>query len=150
VAKVTSERQRERDVLEPRLVLLTGSAPDTKNSELTRKIDIAFAFMPAYLTLVHAVTGSRSDRDILTAVLSQFKRVTDDLNTLIQQVGCFVDWWGDVNASLANLERILPQIRVDGSNPFRTDTVKERWEGVHQKYILYQRQVRRHIRVYAI
>lgn len=82
---------------------------------------------------------------MVTAALSQFKRVTDDLNTLIQQVSCFVNWWGDINTGLANLEDVLPQIRVDGTNPFRTETVKERWEGVHQQYILYQRQVRSRI-----
>lgn len=74
-------------------------------------------------------------------VLSHFKSATDDLNTLIQRVGCFVDWWGDMNTSLANLETVLPQIALDGKNPFRTQTVTERWEQVHRQYILYQRQV---------
>jgi hypothetical protein len=60
----------------------------------------------------------------------------------MQHVNSFMDWWGDMNMSLANLEEILPQVKVDAKNPFRTVTVKERWTKVHDDYISYQKQVR--------
>lgn len=71
----------------------------------------------------------------------QFAQATDDLTALIGHVGSFVDWWGDVNMSLANLEGILPQVKVDSKSLFRTETVAERWNGVHQRYVWYQREV---------
>ena len=46
-----------------------------------------------------------------------------------------------MKSSLMNLEEILPQLRFDGTNPFRTETVTERWESVHHRYVWYQRQV---------
>jgi hypothetical protein len=52
-----------------------------------------------------------------------------------------MDWWGDMNMSLTNFEETLPQVKVDGTNPFRTDTVTERWKTVHKNYVWYQRQV---------
>jgi len=83
------------------------------------------------------IVGSRADRD----VINQFERARDDLNTLILHVGCFVDWWGEMNTSLANLEDILPRIKVDSTNPFRTVTVQQRWMKVHDEYVSYQRQI---------
>lgn len=80
--------------------------------------------------------------EVIKAPLSQFELATADLAELIQHVNGFVDWWAEVNTTLANLEMVLPQIKVDGSNPFRTDTVKERWIQVYQNYVSYQRQVR--------
>jgi len=47
-----------------------------------------------------------------------------------------------MNTSLANLEQILPRIKVDGTNPFRTTVVKERWVKVHDEYVAYKREVR--------
>lgn len=78
---------------------------------------------------------------MLEDVLSHFKCATDDLNTLIQHVSCFVDWWADMNTNLANLETVLPQIALNGTNPFRTQTVTERWKEVLRLYTLYQREV---------
>jgi hypothetical protein len=74
-------------------------------------------------------------------VLAQFLQAGNDLGSLIQNVGSFVNWWGDMNMSLANLEEILPQVRVDRTSPFRTDTVTERWKAVHKNYVWYQKQV---------
>jgi hypothetical protein len=48
-----------------------------------------------------------------------------------------------MNASLASLEEILPRIKVDGTNPFRTMVVKERWVKVHNEYVAYKREVSR-------
>lgn len=84
-------------------------------------------------------------RKELLAVLTRFQRVTEDLGALIQQVAYFVDWWNDINLGLASLETILPQIRVDGSNPFRTETVKERWEEIYNQYALYNVEVSSYI-----
>ncbi|KIM85565.1 hypothetical protein PILCRDRAFT_816762 [Piloderma croceum F 1598] len=83
------------------------------------------------------IITSRTDRDVLT----QLERAKDDLNVLIQHVCSFVDWWGDMNTSLANLEEILPRIKVDGTNPFRTIVVKERWVKVHNEYVAYKREI---------
>jgi len=74
-------------------------------------------------------------------VLAQFLQASNDLGSLIQSAGSFVNWWGDMNMSLANLEEILPQVRVDGASPFRTDAVTARWKAVHKNYVWYQRQV---------
>jgi len=93
--------------------------------------------------VLRATIGSRTDRDVLT----QLERAKDDLNILIQHVGSFVDWWGDMNTSLANLEEILPRVKVDGTNPFRTLAVKERWVKVYNDYVAYKREVRYHRRV---
>lgn len=74
-------------------------------------------------------------------VLAQFLQASNDLGSLIQNVGSFVNWWGDMNMSLANLEEILPQVRIDGTSPFRTAIITERWKTVHENYVWYQRQV---------
>jgi hypothetical protein len=60
----------------------------------------------------------------------------------MQLISSFVDWWGDMTISLANLDDILPQIKTDGKSPFRTAAVKEHWIKVHNEYVSYQRQVR--------
>jgi hypothetical protein len=83
------------------------------------------------------LTGSQMDKD----VLAQLEQASDDLGCLIQNVGSFVNWWGDMNMSLTNLEKILPQVRVDRTNPFRNETVAERWIAVHANYVWYQREV---------
>jgi len=59
----------------------------------------------------------------------------------MHHVGSFVDWWTGMNMSLANLEEILPQVRVDGTSLFRTETVTNRWKVVLHKYVLYQRKI---------
>jgi hypothetical protein len=82
-------------------------------------------------------TDSETEKD----AWCQFARARDDLNTLIGYVGSFVDWWGDMNMRLTNLEEILSTVRVDDKSVFRTETVTERWIGVHQKYVWYQRKV---------
>lgn len=64
-----------------------------------------------------------------------------DLDKLIQDVSCFVNWWADVDTILHSLEEILPQVEADGSNPIRTLTVKARWVNVSAKYTAYQEQV---------
>ncbi|KIM73979.1 hypothetical protein PILCRDRAFT_14796 [Piloderma croceum F 1598] len=73
--------------------------------------------------------------------LAQFLQASDDLGSLIHNVGSFVNWWGDMNMSLTNLEEIQPQVRVDGTNLFRTVTITERWKAVHKNYVWYQRQI---------
>ena len=86
------------------------------------------------------VTGNATP-EVIQTTLSQFERATADLADLIEHVSGFVNWWAEVNTTLANLEMVLPQIKVNGTNPFRTDTVKERWVQVYQNYVSYQRQV---------
>jgi len=80
---------------------------------------------------------SQMDKD----VLAQLQKASDDLGYLIQNVGSFVNWWGDMNTSLSNLEAILPQVRVDGTSPFRNESVAERWIAVYANYVGYQREV---------
>ena len=85
-----------------------------------------------------AATANITDRD----AVSQFERVRDDLSILMQNVSIFMDWWDSMNSSLANLDAILPQVKVDGRNIFRTVAVEERWIRVHSDYVSYERQVR--------
>ncbi|KIM73973.1 hypothetical protein PILCRDRAFT_715328 [Piloderma croceum F 1598] len=85
----------------------------------------------------YGTLSSQTDKN----VLAQFLQASNDLGSLIHNVGSFVDWWGDMNMSLTNLEEMLPQVKVDGTNAFRTDTVTERWKTVHKNYVWYQRQV---------
>ena len=44
-----------------------------------------------------------------------------------------------MNTSLQSIELNLRFITTDGSNPFRTNAVKERW--VREKYATYKNQV---------
>ena len=46
-----------------------------------------------------------------------------------------------MNMSLHYIERNLRFITTDGSNPFRTNAVKEHWVAVKQKYATYRNQV---------
>lgn len=85
---------------------------------------------------------SRKDEDVLKVLVSQFERAKEDIGELVGHVTTFVDWWADITTSLKYLETILPQIRVDGSNPFRTGTVKKQWVAVFRKYVSYRDQVR--------
>lgn len=71
----------------------------------------------------------------------QFQRATNDLNTLIGHVGAFVDWWGEMGASLRNLKERLPMVKLDGSNPYRTSTAAEKWKGIRTECYNYQQQV---------
>lgn len=89
------------------------------------------------------VIGNAPPSEFTQASLLQFKLVTEDLAALIQHANGFIDWWTKVNTTLENLKTVLPQIKVDGTNPFRTETVKWRWDQVYQIYDPYQRQVRR-------
>ena len=88
--------------------------------------------------MFRAATANITDRD----AVSQFERVRDDLSILMQNVSIFMDWWDSMNSSLANLDAILPQVKVDGRNIFRTVAVEERWIRVHSDYVSYERQVR--------
>jgi hypothetical protein len=87
--------------------------------------------------LFFPLTDSQTDPDVVV----QFERARDELHSLIQNVGSFVNWWGDMHTSLWNLEEILPQVRVIGTSPFRIETVIERWIAVCEKYTWYQRHV---------
>ena len=46
-----------------------------------------------------------------------------------------------MNMSLHYIERNLRFITTDGSNPFRTNAVKEHWVVVKKKYATYRNQV---------
>lgn len=131
MARVTSEQRpsSQSDDDEPAFAIV-GESPFAAVS--VSSDDHIFFILPIDI---------QSDEEALREALTQFKRATEDLNRLIVHVGCFVNWWGDMKSSLAYLEEVLPQIVVDGSNPFRTDTVKERWTSVLQKYMTYQNQV---------
>lgn len=111
------------------------ASSSSKRSALT---NFAVSMSLIYLSFLKV---NRTNRKELAAVLEQFKRATDDLSELIERVASFVDWWGDINMGLANLENILPQVQVDGTNPFRTHTVKERWEEMYKAYTSYATKV---------
>lgn len=90
------------------------------------------------LTIFLEITNDRSG---LQNVLGQLQKVNGDLETLLGHVGSFVDWWGDMKQSLHHLEMVIPKIRTDGSNPFRTGSVAESWKSVRESYALYRKQV---------
>lgn len=129
------------DFLGPRLVLFPktdGQVSDYSEYICTRRDSIC-------VLLTRLLSDNEKARQALIPILSEFKKATDDLNALIRHVGSFVDWWGDMNMSLANIEEILPQIKADRTNPFRTETTKERWKRVHDEYVWYQREVSRFV-----
>lgn len=118
----------------------------TENSEFQRKAVCRISNTSSHSSikiLLLGITDNVPVLEVFNAPLSQFELATADLADLIQHVSGFVDWCAEVKTSLENLEMVLPQIKVDGTNPFRTDTVKERWIQVYQNYVSFQRQVRR-------
>jgi hypothetical protein len=72
---------------------------------------------------------------------SDLHQVNLDVTELVDYVGSFVDWWGQMKAKLLSLWETIPMIRLDGSNPFRTATVQNRWTNVKGLYTLYRIQV---------
>src|SRR5882724_8572699 len=66
---------------------------------------------------------SHNSQRILQDALLQLAKVSDDLGVLLTHIGSFVDWWGDMKQSLSHLETVIPSIKPDGSNPFRTESV---------------------------
>src|ERR1700683_3389534 len=52
------------------------------------------------------------DRQAGRDISSQFKSAINDLNTLIEHVESFADWWGDMTIRLTNLEETLPNVKV--------------------------------------
>lgn len=74
-------------------------------------------------------------------VLVQLHTANTDLGVLVQNTTAFVDWWGDMIQSLKYLEATIPLIKPDGSNPFRTERVTDKWHDVSEEYALYRRRV---------
>jgi hypothetical protein len=67
--------------------------------------------------------------------------LNEDLGVLITIVSSFVDWWGDMKQSLSRLTVVIPRIKPDGSNSFRTESVTEEWQTVRNDYDLYRTKV---------
>ena len=88
-----------------------------------------------------ALPASHSSQGILEDALLQLAKVSDDLGVLLTHIGSFVDWWGDMKQSLHHLESVIPSIKPDGSNPFRTESVTDQWQNVRNDYGLYRKQV---------
>lgn len=73
---------------------------------------------------------AHSEQDRLPVIPS-----AEDLNDLIQYITYFVDWWADIDTSLANAETTL-----NGSSRSRT-RVTERWAKVQGKCASFHQQV---------
>ena len=84
--------------------------------------------------------NGHSDESDWNGIVAQFQKLARDLISLVtHHVTSFVDWWADMNTSLQSFESNLRFITTDGSNPFHTITMKERW--VTEKYATYKNQV---------
>lgn len=84
--------------------------------------------------------GGHSDND-WNGIVTQFQKAARDLDSLISHVASFINWWADMNISLQYIETNLRFITTDGSNPYRTSSVKEHWVAVKDKYASYRSQV---------
>lgn len=84
------------------------------------------------------------------SIVSQLQLATADLDILIHEVTCFVDWWGIVKTSLTRLQIIVPQIELNESARHRIEGVKESWERVSEGFSQYQNMVRLFRRGYSI
>lgn len=97
--------------------------------------------MHCYNLLNALKRGGYPDESDWNAIFNQFQKAAEDLGSLITHVASFVDWWEDMNISLQYIEKTLPFITTDGSNPFRTNAVKEHWLTVKKKYTGYNSEV---------
>lgn len=98
-------------------------------------LPVSICTFTAHHLLDHTFIANAND---LSAV---FRYVMEDLERLVEGVSLFVDWWDDVKVKLAELERVLPQVTVDGECTFRILTVTERWTGVRNEYVSYLSEV---------
>lgn len=111
------------------------------SNQVSKRIPVLLFLAGRHIWVFAICDAIELDKQAMLEALPHFKSATDDLNMLIQHVCSFVDWWGNMNTRLANLEGVLPQITLDGKCPLRTQTAKGRWEEVHYQYMSYQRQV---------
>ena len=74
-------------------------------------------------------------------VVDQLIRISSDIEQLVHCVGAFVNWWSGMATKLFCLQRVVPQIRPDGSNPIRTRDVGRRWLEIRDQYEVYQSRV---------
>ena len=69
------------------------------------------------------------------------QRATNDIEALIDHVKAFINWWGDLCASLKHLKERLPMVKLDGSNPMQTSNVTDKWEKIKTECYRYQQEV---------
>lgn len=74
-------------------------------------------------------------------VVDQLIRISQDIEQLVHCVGAFVNWWSGMATKLFCLQRVIPQIKPDGSNPIRTRDVRRRWLAIRDQYGSYQTRV---------
>ena len=77
--------------------------------------------------------NGHSDESDWNGIVAQFQKLARDLISLVTH--SFVDWWADMNTSLQSFESNLRFITTDGSNPFHTITVKERWVSIRTRSV---------------
>ena len=73
--------------------------------------------------------------------MAQLTQLNRDLTKLIDYIGGFVNWWMGMVTKLEALQKVVPQIRLDRSNPIRSDDVRRRWGEVQGQYDAYSRHV---------
>jgi hypothetical protein len=67
-------------------------------------------------------TVTKSFDDIIT----QLERAANDLADLVRYVNNFVNWWSVMQTGLWSVQKSLPLIKLDGSNPLPQMVVLER------------------------
>lgn len=73
--------------------------------------------------------------------LSRLKKLNEDINSLLDDVGVFADWWQMTQASLQWIKANINYLRRS-DNADILDRLRARWSSVGQKYIDYSREVR--------
>ena len=89
----------------------------------------------------HRPVASKPFKEV---VLSQLEQAQNDIAQLVHHVSSFADWWMTMKIGLRALESVIPQIKIDNSNPLRARNVRQRWETVNGDYVLYVQRVRIH------
>ena len=69
--------------------------------------------------------------------MAQLNQLNRDLTKLIDYIGGFVNWWMGIVTKLEALQKV----KLDRSNPIRSDGVRRRWGEVQGQYDAYSRHV---------
>lgn len=81
------------------------------------------------------------ERYSFAAVTAQLERTQNDLDQLVRHVGLFVDWWTTLELGATSLQRTMIRTGLDGSNPGRTDSIRDRWIAVRNENATYRHRV---------
>lgn len=75
------------------------------------------------------------------AVVEILETMNKDIGQLAHCVDAFVNWWSGMATEYFSLQRVIPQIKPDGSNPIRSKDVRRRWLEIRDQYESYQNHV---------